>query len=352
MPEYRYLSTLSVRYWQNRSGTISGMIKAPTPAHTQRDLKIFITLIGIATSVVSGIQPSIAAPATPRGNIEDTVTLEFPANRSMGKLFRLDLKYPAGPRRVGHYVEARGRVTVPASCKLMLELSYAGTEDLSPLTQIKTDSLYSIDAGHVDNFNDKGLDVISHLTSVKTLTVDDTDITDKGMHSIGQMTQLIALSMQQLTLSASGIAEIQHLKNLQRLRMVLVHLDETSAKNLSGLVNLTYLNVSHCSVTSEMLQNLKSMQNMITLHLQNNKKITDKGLIYLNSMSHLTVLDLQDTSVTAACGKSLKGLGHLAELAVSLPTEQKLLIAKELPHCRVSNELNPPVPIEVFAPLK
>ena len=298
------------------------------------------------------MRPSLAAPATPRGKIEDTVTMEFPTNRSLGKLFRLDLRFPAGPRRVGHYIEARGRVTMPASSQLMLELTYSGAEDLSPLSKIKTDSIYSIDAGHVDNFSDKGLDIISHLPSVKTLTVDDTDITDKGMHSIGQMTQLIGLSMQQLTLSATGVAEIQHLKNLQRLRLDQVHLDDSSAKSLSGLVNLTYLNISHCSVNSEMLQNLKSMQAMITLHLQNNNKITDKGITYLTSMSHLTVLDLQQTAVTASCGKSLKGLGHLTELAVSLPTEQKLQLAKELPHCNVSNELNPSVPVEVFAPLK
>ncbi len=339
-----------------------GMLESLITAQITRACTLLLTVLIVsaidyigATSVMAAPVPQAPAAADKAAvdaKKESTVTLVFPKNRSLGRLYKLDMRFPAGPRRLTPSMDARGNITIPASCKIQLAVSYEGATDLSPLKNIKADNIFMIDAGHVDNFNDRCLESISALKSVKSLVVDDTDITDKGMHSICSMSQLIALSMQQLTIKDAALNELQNLKNLQRLRLDYIRLTHESAKNLRTLVDLGYLNISYCSIDDEMMQNLKSLKKLQTLHLADNKQVTDRGIQCLVGLPQLFDLDAQRVSLTPGCAKYLKQIKSLRQLSVSLAAPDFQTLAKQLPDCKLTNNAAPNIPVEVFAPLK
>lgn len=296
-------------------------------------------------------QTTVAEPSKTVQN-ERLVNIDFPANRSIGKLYRLNMVNPDGPVMLKPAIEAKGRVSIPSLTKLALVLSYEGGRDLSCLDSLKTDAIYSVDAAHLDNFNDQDLRHISSLPAVSLLLIDDTDITNAGMRSIGKMTQLICLSLLQTPISDVGLTELRHLKSLRRLRLDFVRLTDLSLCNLSEMKDLSYLNLSHCGVSDEGLRCLKPLKALQILHLNDNKAVTDKGIQYLVGLTGLLDLDLSGTAVTSGCLKSLKSMKILYKLTLTLPATTKALCARELPHCSVTLNPEAVVPVEVFAPLK
>ncbi|HEY9759648.1 MAG TPA: hypothetical protein V6C97_31100 [Oculatellaceae cyanobacterium] len=309
---------------------------------------------------IAGLLLNTAALCCPSGQqatagdtTEKTVTLKFPADHSIGKLCRLELSNASGPTKTKTAViEAQGDVKVPASWKLLLTPSYAGAEHLDLLQKLGSDSIYSLDVANNENFSDNAMEQVSHVASIRVLKLDDSEVSDKGMQYITRMPQLLSLSCQQLILSSKGVAPLRSLKNLERLRLDYIRLQEQDLQLVSTLTNLKYLSMNHCNLEDSSMKYLKNLKKLCVLQINNNRKISDQGIEYLSTLSDIRQLDIEFTGATPNCVASLKKFPRLTDLSVGFTAQARVDAQKQLPHCDITKQKAPRIPLEVFAPLK
>jgi len=282
--------------------------------------------------------------------------LRFPADRSLGKLFRLKIVDPASPQpELVPYADARANVTVPASTRLMLRISYTGATDLAPLANCADQEvIYSIDGRNVDNLSDQSLRDIAKLKSVKELLLKDTDITDKGAQYIASMPQLVHLDLCETMITARGLSSLRSLTALRTLDAAVLSIKGTDLACLVPMVHLEYLDLSRTRLSNEALKNLSKVITLGKLRMTNNSDITDEGVPELANLRNLKELNLIGTGVTKKVLTTLQKMKQLNSVALSLPPEElvqiRLSLRKTNPGCQVLGSVPTKIKAEFFHP--
>jgi hypothetical protein len=307
--------------------------------------------------------------------------LHFPKERSLGQLMIQDTGVvrniqtffywtQAGDSEWEYLGEAQGDVKVPAGKRLNLTISPKGWEDLSPLSKLGPDDLYSLGFRSTKegaNPDDRCMQYIAHLTGLKSLMLSNTSISVKGLKLIGSLNSLERLYAPRLT--DAGLAEVAHLSSLKALYISdhsltnagLAHLaqlelleeldlvgkgrlNDSGLVHLSKLPRLRYLllqgknftdagmvQIKNCSslrilhfgnliqLTDASIVQLSQMPGLERLSLHWNENITNASMVYLKKMNSLKMLDIKHSKVTD------EGLAHLAQLEslenLTLPDE-------------------------------
>ncbi len=162
---------------------------------------------------------------------------------------------------------------------------------------------------------------LARLRSLHTLYIHDTQITDAGIAPLARLpilgelwldgTQLTARSAEYLNqcpkLSVIRLfvpERVAALRNIKLLResigLVVAAITDTELASLSDAVQLSRLSLGYSpSLTSAGLRHLQSLTNLTYLNLDRTS-VDDEGLKYLEGMKKLRTLDLRNTKVTAA----------------------------------------------------
>ncbi len=181
--------------------------------------------------------------------------------------------------------------------KLCRELLGVGSK-----TQLFTNDLWKITSltvpKGVKDFTD-----IGRLTFLETLVIEDMQAT--GLQTLSSLTQLKSLTIRGCTLSGSDVAVIGALPNLETL--VLSNCSLTNIAGLSNATQLVTLDLSNNAIRD--LSPLSFMNKLTTLDLRANALT---NLSPLSALENLSILDISHNSLTslaplASCS-SLAGL--------------------------------------------
>jgi Leucine-rich repeat (LRR) protein len=311
----------------------------------------------------------------------------FPKDRSVGQLYIKDagsvrqLNYwfhwtDTGEAASQYLGEAQGEVRVPASKRLSLTVNQTGWKDLSWLSKLGPDDLYGLGFSVLlvepDKPSDQCMEHIAHLTGLKHLSLDRTDVTDKGFKYIGSLSSLEYLdlpyrvtdggmaylgelsslkglylgelgsqvtdaglrhlakltALEELALWGEhmGDAGLVHLRGLPRLEYLCLYSTHFTDNGLVHLQNLPALRIlsvyeGRASITNAGLVHIAQMPKLEILCLGGIRGITDDGLAHLTKMRSLKKLEIGSSQVTD------RGLGYLSQIKtlerLELPQEQR-----------------------------
>ena len=208
---------------------------------------------------------------------------------------------------------------------------------------------------------DQGLAQLAHLTKLKALLITESRITDNGLAHLKEMKQLKQLWVDDSTITGAGLAQLQglditqlslsrtkitddglaHLKGMRSLtELFLGDLSVTGAGfvHLHGLP-ITTLHLGRSAVNDAGLKNLAGLKKLESISFWNTKSITDAGLAALKDVSTLKTVGLDATPITDAALPHLKALTGLTLLNVQntkMTAGGVAELAKALPKCKVA----------------
>lgn len=185
-----------------------------------------------------------------------TRTLNFPSDRSLGKLMKLDghrgydfehmwfLGYVPGDA----LAEAKGDVAVSEGVRLALDVSTEGWRDLSPLAGLKSGSIEAVlvyFSRTQAEGGDTALAAVSKIAGLKTLCLRGAGVTSVGLAQLASTDSLERLAVGQEELDDAALESIARIRNLRALSVGPCKL--VSAEGLSRLGALPYLEELHVS---------------------------------------------------------------------------------------------------------
>lgn len=261
-------------------------------------------------------------------------TLDFPADRSLGRLWIVEQKpsFLSGSREVDKG-DARGRlqIVVPAGWQLELRVSAQGATDLSGLSRLKADDLWGLsfhgtpvaddDLRHLQpltglrflDFSNTevtgaGFAHLKGLDDLKTLDLTGCAVTDAGLVGLDQFSGLRSLSLSKTAVGDAGLVSLGGLKELQLLTLYYTKVGDAGMAEVGHLTKLESLDLGFTQVTDAGLSHVVGLPKLRWLRLDSTT-ISDEGLRKLQALPKLHEISLNDTAVTAAAvtafGKAL-----------------------------------------------
>lgn len=300
--------------------------------------------------------PSGSTAARSNGAAVDT--LVFPADRSLGRLVKLK-EYRHGYVNEflfesHHFAEARGLVKVPAKTQLKLVPNYAAAQDLSPILHVNSSDLIGIDCQHLDDFDDKPLKIVSQLSNLLVLRLDDTDVTNAGLKTLASLTQLKQLEISRTLITGDGLAPLSGMTSIENLIIGYNRLTDAGFANLEPLKNLQSLSACASGIGDGALVHIGKMTGLRRLLLTDNQKISDEGMAYLVALPVLRELNVGGTGVTAGAVQSFKKMKGLKVLTINFDKVTPRDLARlraALPGCYIKPPGTGNVPVEILGPL-
>ncbi len=192
-----------------------------------------------------------------------------------------------------YFCEARGDIRIPAGKRVSLAVNADSWGDLSWLTKLQPDDLYSLGFAGTEGRvkpGDARLKPIVHLTGLKVLMLDGSDITDWGMRMLSSFPAMEELSIN-AKVTDRGMVHLAQLKSLKRLYF-------TGATR----------------VTSAGLQHISKLTSLEELYL--GQGIGDAGLAHLRGLPRLTYLALYGPGFTDAGMIHVKAIPSLRIFSV------------------------------------
>jgi hypothetical protein len=142
-----------------------------------------------------------------------------------------------------------------------------------------------------------GLAHLQRLTSMQTLTLDNTEGTDALLAQVQGQTGLQQLFLGGGQITDAGLAHVQGLTGLQDLSLGGTQVTDPGLAYLEGLTSLQELSLANTQVSDAGLAHLQGLTSLQGLRLDNTK-VTDAGLAHLQGLTGLRWLDLSKTQVT------------------------------------------------------
>jgi hypothetical protein len=289
--------------------------------NTVTTLTLFVLVI-----VVSITQPVFAEQTDAKDNSPtEGRIVHFPTDRCIGTLYIQDegienrhstfRGWVIGldePRRLWRYFSpAQGDVSVPVGKRLRLSVHENEWKDLSPLQKLRPDDLYSLhlpgNPEGITNPDDRCVPHIAHLTGLKELDIDCSNISDRGLKKLEVLSSLERLYLPP-RVSDEGMVSAAHLKSLKGLYFIGIgKVSNNGFAHLEGHPNLEEIVFVGSKVNSKVLRELAKLPSLKCLSLYG-PNFTDDGLIYLKDFPSLKTLLLPDTNITDA------GLQHFSDL--------------------------------------
>jgi hypothetical protein len=266
-------------------------------------------------------------------------TLIFPNDQSLGFLRLSPRMQSASKASRDRMLQARGRVQVPADYFVTFEAGqnfFKKPDLIAKLPANAFDSMilhmFSMDDSE-DGFCDRALASIGHLTGLRVLDLDKSEISDEGMKKIVPLVNLELISAFLTPLRGTFLKDTQSLKKLRILELESVGADENAMSFLSRYPGLRCLKMGHAHLSDKAVQNICSCTWLEDLSLAKNPAVDDKVIPYLKKLKNLRALNLNGTAITAEGVMALKDL-KLTKLFLpsrKWPADVQAQIQKKLP---------------------
>ncbi len=247
--------------------------------------------------------------------------LHFPADRSMGKVLVCE-PVPDRPLEGFFYwirgedwrylADARGDVAVPADKWVGLTIEQPEAwSDLSPLRDLQPDDLHQLDVHGSYRGGPRPGDAcmphMAHLTGLRVLHLNETNVTGVGMRWVGGLSNLKRLTLPD-RIDDAGLAHVAKLSQLRGLYLLKNRVTNAGLKHLANLHVLEELALGGGSVTSDGLAHLAQLPCLRYLFLQSDR-FTNSGFAHLKNVPSLRILNFGHLRQTTDAG-----LAHLADL--------------------------------------
>ena len=300
--------------------------------------------------------------------------VHFPKDRSVGQLSIRDAGAARELKSWFHWTdiqgpsweylcEAQGDVHISPGKQLSLNVNQTAWRDLSWLSRLGPNDLYELGITVLltdpAKPSDECMIHIAHLTGLKSLCLDRTNVTDRGFEYIGNLMSLEYLHMpMQVTdkgmayvaqlcslkglyfgqmgsqVSDAGLRHLAKLSSLQELALWGERIGDTGLAHLRGLPRLEYLFLygthftdkgcvhlkeipslkilsfyeGRCQITGAGLVDVSKIATLESLSLNVTGPITDDGIAHLSKMRSLKKLDIANSQITD------RGLGYLSQI--------------------------------------
>jgi serine/threonine protein kinase len=149
-----------------------------------------------------------------------------------------------------------------------------------------------------DQIDDSVFEVVARLPMLKFATFESPRLTGKGLHLLRQLEGLTLDMTGQHNLAVTNIDELQQLPNLQYLNLYNFRCNQMHVESISKLTPSVLILID-VGIDDELAKQFVRISTVHSLHLQNNP-LTDRGLLELQQLKKLTLLDVRGTKVTAA----------------------------------------------------
>lgn len=332
------------------------------------------------------------------GNKVPKRTLHFP--KRMGKLYAIKVSADCSFNRLRTIGDAFGIVEIPANTYVLLDVSYEGLQNVSFFKYLKANDLEAISLandGSGYSIGDNVMGAISHLTGLRYLNIEQSDISDKGIekisafkelrslnvsHSlvtprsakiIGTFSKLFSLEMDGLKVDDKAIADLASLKELRSgffrggvitaagvksmkgwnklvfLRLANNKFGDAGAASLPAMDNVFEINVENCELTDIGLQSFPKYSTLTKLFAKGNI-IGVLGVSYLTKCKSLNFLDISGEPLAMPAVQGLRQIKSLRTVMLNVVPGTESLAVKNLPGIEVRFP-RPRVPLEFFEPL-
>lgn len=276
---------------------------------------------GLVMAFVFLVTHSPTGPSAAASGAEQRM-LHFPVDRSLGKVLVCE---PVADRPLEGFfywirgkdweylAEAQGDVAIPAGkwVGLTIERREAWS-DLSPLRDLQPDDLYqlSIHGSYTGGAKpgDACMQYVAHLTGLRVLDLDLTNVTGTGMKWIAGLRNLRRLTLPD-RMDDAGLAHVATLPALTGLYFRENRVTNAGLKHLAGLQTLEELTLSGGLITDDGLVHLSQLPRLRYLLLRGDG-FSDAGFVRLQSIPSLRILHLGHLPQTTDAG-----LAHLSKLA-------------------------------------
>ncbi len=168
------------------------------------------------------------------------------------------------------------------------------------------------------------LTAISQLQSLETLYLSLSSDDKTSLKPIGGLHQLRHLGLASSAVNNTGmpavlagksggindrdLKDLGALQNLEVLNLRNSQVTDQGLKSLASFAKLKVLDLSFSPITDEGLKDLTALKQLKVLYLDNNVKITDKGVLALAPLTKLERVFVRDTFVT---GESIRAMEKL-----------------------------------------
>ncbi len=188
-----------------------------------------------------------------------------------------------------------------------LEITDAGLEILKDL---------SWPIGNLDlrgcPVSNKGLSHLTGLKSLKALRLSGSHSAssgdDDGMAAVAQLPNLKVLSLDKLWVSKVGIEQLLPLEKLSELYLADSTIGDDALAVFSGFPELQKLRLAKNRISNEGLRHLAGLTKLVELDLSEITQLSDDGMLHLSGLTSLRKLNLWRVPITDA------GVGHLKTL--------------------------------------
>ncbi|MCC7292118.1 MAG: hypothetical protein IT449_08680 [Phycisphaerales bacterium] len=219
--------------------------------------------------------------------------------------------------------DAKGQILVPSGHDIMLTVSEEGAADLSPLTDLKANSLQALslrqtsvkdgDLRHLaaltglleldlrhTKIGDEGLKLLAPMQRLRVLRLADTEVTNDGMSSVSRLEAIEMLELP-TQIDRHGLARLAERTKLAELLLRgNQHLAESDAlRVLTPLKALARLDLSESNVSDAALAPLAELTRLEILDFSKTG-LTDEGLRKLAKLRWLTRVNLTGTKVSSS----------------------------------------------------
>lgn len=365
-------------------------------------------LVGlIATSVMAGLSFPVQSA---RSASADKVLELYPGNRvpkrilhfpkRIGKLYVLTVSPDCSFNRQKLIGDAFGIVEIPENTCVFLDVSFEGLKNISFFKYLKANDVDAISLannGSGYSIGDNEMAAISHLTGLRYLNVEQSDITDKGIekiagfkelrglnvsHSlvtprcakiIGTFSKLFSLEMDGLKMDDRAIADLSGLtelrsgffrggiitasgvKNMARwnklifLRLTGNRLGDAGTASLPAMDRVFEINVESCGLTDIGFQSFSKYSTLTKLFAKGNK-IGVSGINSLAKCKSLNFLDISGEPLSLPAVQALRNIKSLSTAQFNVTPGTESLAVKSLPGIEVRFP-KPRLPLEFFEPL-
>jgi hypothetical protein len=168
-------------------------------------------------------------------------------------------------------------------------------------------------------FTDASLSDVVAVGDVESVRLIKTSVTDSGLGKLKELKNLTEFEYlgprAPDRLTDAGLTHLAAITSLRALSLAETDVTEAGTQHLKGLTNLQSLAIMRSPVTDEALKHLEGLTNLVSLNLASTK-VTDAGLEHLKGLTTLEYLDLYDTPITDAGLEHLKGLTNLKRLEI------------------------------------
>jgi len=265
------------------------------------------------------------------------VKRNFPANYSIGRIYRYGAADDNMTGKTNFVGEARGSVIMPKSSQTYLIPDDALFEHPERLDTIEPNAFDGFSAGAKGIIIpiEKLLPHVAHLTGLRRLRLAGCDVTDKQLAALAPLKNLQFLNLEANELDGSCLQYFFGMKELRILDLTFTGLKPSVFADFAKIPGLEQLKVGRCGVTDTTIRDIAKLTKLKLLYLDGNH-ISARGFASLNTLKQLQVLSIRGCPLTATDVMTLK-LPNIFLIMLpggSYPPATMTALRKTFPGCK------------------